>query len=71
MVAVESLALVYYVWSNKCVEPLLFAMQKTEVLITAAQDQAICTKAYDVNLLNFSQDPLRGICCNSNETILS
>ena len=42
---------------------------ETEALITAAQDQALHTNAYDTNVLHCSDDPLCCLCHSLDETV--
>lgn len=42
---------------------------ETEALLTAAQDQALRTNAYNTNVLHCSTDPLCRLCHSSDETI--
>jgi len=42
---------------------------ETETMITTAQDQAICTKAYNVSVLHSSNDSLCRLCHSSKGTI--
>ena len=48
---------------------LSYLKLETEAMITAAQDQAIRTKAYNVNVLHSSNDSLCRWCHSSDETI--
>ena len=42
---------------------------ETEALITAAQDQALHTNAYNANVFHCSGDPLCHLCHSFNETL--
>ena len=42
---------------------------ETEALITAAPDQALCTNAYNTNVLHCSSDPLCHLCHPFDETV--
>ena len=42
---------------------------ETEAMITAAQNQSILTKAYNVNVLHLSNDSLCRLCHSSDKTI--
>ena len=42
---------------------------ETEALLCAAQDQALSTNAFKVNILSYSQDPSCRVCHTAPETI--
>ena len=42
---------------------------ETVALITAAQDQALCTNAYNTNVLHCSDDALCHLCHSFDETL--
>ena len=65
-VAVESLTTVEcaYKWLRQS-----YLKLETEALITAAQDQALHTNAYNTNVMNCSDDPLCRLCHSFDETV--
>ena len=65
-VAVECLTMI------ECVYKWLrwsYLKLKTEALFTAAQDQALCTNAYNTNVMHCSDDPLCHLCHSFDETV--
>ena len=47
-----------------------YSKLETEALITAVQDQALCTNAYNTNVLHCSDDPLCHLCHSFDETYI-
>ena len=65
-VAVEHLTSVE--WAYKWLRQSYLKLE-TEALITAAQDQALRTNAYNTNVLHCSDDPLCRLCHSFDETV--